>query len=183
MSARSSTAPRPWKTKAARHSVGFALTVLQRRWLHPRGHSPILRRRREPRKRLREEQLLAEARLEPLAGLPSTRSTTWRNSTTPRRRNRRGRGKGRRPGLRRLLDRRTPGRNRHAQTVGRAGLAGPPLRQRPQVGRTLQAAPEQHRDVRRPRPPPQTRHLHEHRDTSTTSRSGSDRSSGGPRPS
>lgn len=56
-------------------TVGFALTVLQRRLASsPEAIYQSLRRRRERlEKRLREEQLLkrgAEARLEPLAGLP-----------------------------------------------------------------------------------------------------------------
>ena len=75
--ARSSTAPKRWKTTARKGTVGFALTILQRRLASsPEAIYQSLRRRRERlEKRLREEQLLKrgdEVGLDMNAGLAGT---------------------------------------------------------------------------------------------------------------
>ena len=69
-------------------TVGFALTILQRRLASsPEAIFQSLRRRRERlEKRLREEQLLKRGADVPApdAGLPVYSWKTWKNSTTPR---------------------------------------------------------------------------------------------------
>ena len=147
-------------------TVGFALTILQRRLASsPEAIYQSLRRRRERlEKRLREEQLLkrgAEVRVDlqrRLAGLHARRP--GRTRRRPGRRGRRGRREGGRSGVGGTHDCRTPGRDRDAQTPGGTGLQGPAFRHRQEMGRTLQALAEQYRDVRCPRASPQAHHFH-----------------------
>ena len=109
-------------------TVGFALTILQRRLASsPEAIYQSLKRRRERlEKRLREEQLLkrgAEVRVDMNVGLPAlTADDTRRSGRCSRCRGRGDRGTRRRSGIRRPHHRRAAGRNRPATRPGATSL-------------------------------------------------------------
>ena len=171
-------------------TVGFALTILQRRLASsPEAIYQSLKRRRERlEKRLREEQLLkrgAEVGLDLNAGLPALSADDIEDlddapdaelEDTEERVVDQASAARTIAELRAEIDQLTgSGANRASR---------PAIRHRPQMGRAFAAAAEQHRDVRRRRASPQTRHLHgapRHPELPHREDSGTDRATGGRR--
>ena len=153
-SARSSTAPRRSQNDKRAGTVGFALTILQRRLASsPEAIYQSLRRRRERlEKRLRELELLQRgaAAPAPVAGRARARRRRRRRSGRGARgRGRGGRGGGPRSGDGGAHDRRAEGRDRDARAPRGARRRGPPQRPGQEVARARAPA---RRDLHARRP-------------------------------
>ena len=127
-------------------TVGFALTILQRRLASsPEAIYQSLRRRRERlESRLRELELLqrggdvapslaASCAVTGCGGRGGSGGGSGQRSRGRRRRNSR-------PGDRSAFDRRTEGRNRYAEAAGESGPGGAPQRRRQEVDGTRESA-------------------------------------------
>ncbi len=171
-------------------TVGFALTILQRRLASsPEAIYQSLKRRRERlEKRLREEQLLkrgAEVGIDLNVGLPALSSDDIEDlddAPDAELEDTEERVVDQASAARTIAELRAeigqltgPGANRASR---------PAIRHRSQMGRAFPASPEQHRDVRRRRASPQARHLHgASRHAELSHREDSAHSLGDPRPS
>ena len=123
-------------------TVGFALTILQRRLASsPEAILQSLRRRRERlERRLREEQILKRGAALQRRRPALAQSHRRRHRRSGRRARRRGRGDRRdrrRSGDGGAHHRRTPSRNRDPEEPGSVGSEGPPQRNGQEVGRTV----------------------------------------------